>query len=307
MRLRQLLFLREIVDRGFHVSETAGALHTSQPSVSRQIQALELELGVPIFVRGKKRFLGLTKPGEEALRIARRILKDAERLKNLSQDCSDEDSGILTVSTSHTQARYVLPRVIRSFTEQHPKVSVILRQGTPLQTVEWVHNGEADLSISSESGHQLSDVVQLPCYDQHKIVLVPDGHPLLEIRPVTLEALADYPLITYDNQSLTRLVVMRAFESKRLQPKIVLSATDVDVMKTYVKSGLGIAIVVELAYDQAEDRTLRAIDVRHLFPPSHISIGIAKNSYLRSYVFQFIRLFSPGLTKSVVERAIFEG
>ncbi|MCC7486188.1 MAG: LysR family transcriptional regulator [Burkholderiales bacterium] len=307
MHLKQLLFLREVVDRQFSVSEAAAALHTSQPSVSRQVHALEDELGVKIFVRRKKRFRGLTKPGTEILRVARRILRETDSLRNLGRDYLDRDSGTLTISTSHTQARYVLPRVVQSFTRAHPGVSVILRQGTPLQTMEWVQSGEADLSLSSESGRHPEDVVLLPCHDHHKIVLVPRGHPLLAVRPLTLQALADYPLITYDSQFLTNSVVLAAFDSHHLQPKVVLSATDVDVMKTYVKSGLGIAIVVELAYDEKEDPTLRALDARHLFAPSRISIGVARNGYLRSYAFDFIRLYSPALTRANVERAIFEG
>ncbi|HYC46476.1 MAG TPA: LysR substrate-binding domain-containing protein [Burkholderiales bacterium] len=306
MQLKQLLFLREIVDRKFSVSEAAAALHTSQPSVSRQVQALEDELGVTVFVRGKKRFLGLTKPGVEIIRIARRVLRDTDSLRTVGREYGAHEGGSLTISTSHTQARYVLPRVIQAFAEQHPSVNVTLRVGTPAQTVEWVHDGEADLSISAESARVPSDVVLLPCYDQHKIVVVPRGHPLLSVSPLTLEALSEYPLITYDRQYLTSSVIARAFEARNLKPKIVLSATDVDVMKTYVKSGLGVAIVVELAYDKAEDETLCAIDARHLFSPSRISIGVARNSYLRSYVFDFIRLFSPALTRAVVERAISE-
>lgn len=306
MHLRQLLFLCEIVDHGFSVSEAAAALHTSQPSVSRQVQALEGELGITVFVRGKRRFLGLTKPGAEVVQIARRVLRDTENLRTLGRDYGAHESGTLTISTSHTQARYVLPHVIQAFAKKHPNVSVILRQGTPSQTTEWVHSGEADLSISSESDRQPADVVLLPCYDQHKIVLVPRAHRLLAVRPLTLEALCEYPLITYDPQYLTSSVIARAFEAKSLKPKIVLSATDVDVMKTYVRSGLGIAIVVALAYDRDDRKKLCAIDARHLFPPSHISIGIARNAYLRSYAFDFIRLFSPMLTRAAVERAIGE-
>lgn len=306
MHLKQLTFLCRIVDEGFNVSDAAVALHTSQPSVSRQIRALEEELGVEVFVRGKKRFLGLTKPGAEVLRIARHVLRDMDNLKNVGNEYMSQEGGILTVATSHTQARYILPRVIRKFTEQHPKVSLILRQGTPLQTAEWVSNGEADIAISSESAHPPSDVVLLPCYDQHKVVLVPAGHPLLSVQSLTLEALAEHPLITYGTQFLTHSHVMHAFDAKNLRPKFVLSATDVDVMKTYVKHGLGVAIVAELAYDREADSTLRAIAAKHLFPPSRISIGIEKNSYLRSFVFDFILAFSPSLTRAVVERAIFD-
>jgi LysR family cys regulon transcriptional activator len=306
MHLRQLLYVREIVERGFRVGDAARALHTSQPSVSRQVQALEHELGVAIFVRRNKRFLGLTKPGAEVLRIAGRVLRDTENLRLIAQEFTGNAVGSLTVSTSHTQARYVLPRVVRAFASMHPDVTVILRQGAPHQTVQWVHDGEADLSISSDSTADIpDDVVLLPCYDHHKIVLVPADHPLLALKSLTLKALARYPLITYGTSSVTNAFVMQAFAAARLTPKIVLTATDVDVMKTYVKSGLGVAIVAELAYDAKEDRTLRAIGARHLFAPSRISIGIAKNSYLRSYAYDFIRLFSPDLTRTHVESAVF--
>ena len=305
MHLKQLLYVREIVDRGFKVGDAANALHTSQPSVSRQVQALENELGITIFVRQNKRFLGLTKPGAEVLKIARRVLRDTENLRQVGHEYTGLASGSLTVSTSHTQARYVLPRVVRAFTSMHPDVTVILRQGTPHQTVQWVHDGEADLSISSDSTVEVPDVVLLPCYDHHKIVLVPAGHPLLAQKRLTLQALAQYPLITYDTSSVTNAFVTEAFAAAGLAPKIVLTASDVDVMKTYVKSGMGVAIVVELAYDAKEDRTLRAIAARHLFAPSRISIGIARNSYLRTYAYDFIGLFSPELTRERVERAVF--
>ena len=306
MHLKQLLYVREIAERGFKVGDAAAALHTSQPSVSRQVQALEVELGFTIFVRQKKRFLGLTRPGAEVLKIARRVLRDTEGLKLVGQEFGDDAGGSLTVSTSHTQARYVLPRVVRAFAAMHPNVTVILRQGTPAQTVQWVHNGEADLSIASQSTTSVpDDVALLPCYDHHKVVLVPARHPLLAHKRLTLQALARHPLITYDTSSVTNAFVVDAFARERLTPKIVLTATDVDVMKTYVKSGLGVAVVAQLAYDRKEDRALRAIDAGHLFAPSRISIGVAKSSYLRSYVYDFIRLFSAELTREKVDRAVF--
>jgi LysR family cys regulon transcriptional activator len=241
------------------------------------------------------------------LKVARRVLRETDSLRLVGQEYADAASGSLSVSTSHTQARYVLPRVVKAFTAMHPNVTVILRQGTPAQTMQWVHHGDADLAISSNSTAPVpADVALLPCYDHQKIVLVPAGHPLLEAKRLTLKALAGYPLITYDTSSVTNAFVLDAFAAEKLTPKIVLTATDVDVMKTYVKSGLGVAIVAELAYDREEDATLRAIDAKHLFAASRISIGIAKNSYLRSYAYDFIRLFSPELTREKVDRAVFD-
>lgn len=307
MHLKQLIFLCRIADEAFNVSEAAKALHISQPSVSRQIRALEEELGVAVFVRRKRRFLGLTKPGAEVLRIARHILQDTDSLKNIGKQYMPQEAGTLTVAASHTNARYILPRVIREFTEQHPKIDLVLRQGTPLQMDEWVSNGEVDIAISSGSIHFPSDVVQLPYYNQNKVVLVPAEHPLLSVQPLTLEALAEHPIIAYDTQFLVRSHVTHAFDAKNLRPRIVLSATDVDVIKAYVRHGMGVAIVAELAYDREQDSALRTIQAKHLFPPSRINIGIRKNSYLRSFTFDFILALSPSLTKTVVERAIFDG
>ncbi|MCX7136926.1 MAG: CysB family HTH-type transcriptional regulator [Proteobacteria bacterium] len=305
MKLQQLRFLCEIVDRELSISNAAAALHTSQPSVSRQIQALEKELGVAVFARSRKRILGLTKPGIEVLQIARRMVRDAENLSQVGNEFTAKDSGDLVITTSHTHARYVLPSVIKKFAAEYPKVRVILRQGNPTQIAEWASSGDADLSISSEPIRPIPNLVLLPCYDHPKVVLTPLKHPLLGKRALTIEELARSPLITYDSEFATHAQVMRAFESRQLKPNIILSATDVDVMKTYVKHGMGVAIVASLAYDAKEDRALRSIDARHLFESNKIYVGIRRHSYLRGYVFRFIRLFSPKLTREIVERAVF--
>jgi LysR family cys regulon transcriptional activator len=306
VKLQQLKFLCEIVDRELSISNAAAALHTSQPSVSRQIQALEKELGVAVFARSRKRILALTKPGVEVLQIARRMVRDAGNLSQVGNEFTDKDSGDLVITTSHTHARYVLPSVIKKFTAEYPKVRVILRQGNPTQIAEWASSGAADLSISSEPIRPIPDLALLPCYDHPKIVLTPLKHPLLRERTLTIAELARYPLITYDSEFATHSQVMRAFESKQIKPNVILSATDVDVMKTYVKHGMGVAIVASLAYDPKEDRALRAIDAKHLFESNKIYVGIRKQSYLRGYVFRFIRLFSPKLTRDRVERAVFD-
>ena len=306
MKLQQLRFLCEVVDRGLSISGAASALHTSQPSVSRQIQALEKELGVAVFERSRKRILALTKPGMEVLQVARRMVHDAENLGRLADEFTARDSGDLVITTSHTHARYVLPSVIKKFAAEYPQVRVILRQGNPTQIAEWASSGAADLSISSEPIRPIPNLALLPCYDHPKIVLTPLKHPLLRARPLTIEALAQYPLITYDSEFATHSQVMRAFERRQLEPNVILSATDVDVMKTYVKHGMGVAIVAALAYDPKEDRALRAVDARHLFEANKIYVGIRKHTYLRGYVFRFIRLFSPRLSRDMVERAVFE-
>jgi LysR family cys regulon transcriptional activator len=304
MTLQQLKYVCEIVDRGFSVSRAAVALHTSQPSMSRQVQALEKELGVTIFLRSKRRMLGLTSPGAEVCEVARKMLRATDGLRHIGSDFFSKDSGSLIVTTSHTHARYVLPKVIQAFTKMYPKVRVTLRQGNPTQVAEWVSSGQADLSICSTPNRQVAGLALLPCYDQHKVVLTPRRHPLLKARPLTIEAMAGYPLITYDIDFTTHSQVMRAFAQAGFEPNVILSATDVDVMKAYVKCGLGIAIVAGLAYDAKEDQELRAIDARHLFESNKIYIGIQQHAYLRQYAFDFISLFAPAMTKEKVVRAV---
>lgn len=307
MKLHQLRFVCEVVDRGFNVSRAATALHTSQPSVSRQIHELEVKIGVSIFERSKNRVTGLTPPGRKIVEVARRILNDSGNLLKIAKEFTDQDSGSLTVTTSHTHAQYVLPRVIQQFIEKYPKIRLSIRQGNPTQIINWVGSGEADLSICSDPVRGNVDLVLLPCYDHAKVVLVPEKHPLLKEKTLSIRALADYPLITYDSEFSTHWQVLRAFERAHLTPNIVLSATDVDVMKTYVKLGMGVAIVAELAYDPAQDRQLRAIDARHLFQSNKMNVGIRRNSYLPRYAVDFIQMFSPKLTRAAIEGALTNG
>lgn len=308
MTLQQLRYLCEIVDRGLSVSRAAAALHTSQPGMSRQVQALERELGVVIFRRSKRRILGVTEPGEEALAIARKVVRDAEGLRHLGRDYFGREGGTLTVTTSHTHARYVLPDVIQAFTARYPKVRLTLRQGSPAQVAQWVATGDADLFICSSATREIPGLVLLPCYDQHKIVLAPRRHALARLtRPLRLADLARHPLITYESDFSTHSQVMRAFEDAELTPNIILSATDVDVMKAYVKRGMGIAIMAALAYDKKDDTELTAIPARHLFQPNKIYVGIKRDAHLRRYALDFIALFAPGLSHQTVLGAIEHG
>lgn len=306
MKLHQLRFVCEVVDCGFSVSSAALALHTSQPSVSRQIREFETEVGVSIFERSKNRLTGLTRPGLKIVDAARCVLTDCENLTKIAKDLTDEKSGSLTITTSHTHARYVLPSVIQEFIRKYPKVRLSIRQGNPAQIIDWVSSGEADISIVTDPLKARPNLALLPCYEHSKVVLVPKNHPLLKSKRLSIEALADYPLITYESEYSTHWQVLRAFERAGLTPNVVLSATDVDVMKTYVKCGMGIAILAALAYEPREDRQLRAIDARHLFESNKMSVGIRRNSYLPRYAFDFIKMFSPKLNPATVERALRE-
>ena len=305
MTLQQLRFICSVVDCGFSISEAAASLHTSQPSMSRQIQMLESELGFPIFVRIKRRLISLTKPGERAHELARRVVRISESLRHVRDDFHSTDVGTLIVSTSHTQARYVLPRVLEEFNKLYPRISVTLRQGNPAQLTNWVRSGEADVSIGGTPVEATAGVALISCYDEHKILLVPRRHPLLKCKRLTLKEIARYPLITYDSDFLTHSQLRRAFAKANCEPKIILSATNVDVMKPYVKGGFGVAVVGELSYQPNEDLKLQAIDARQLFETSTIYIGLRQHTHVRQYVLDFIKLFKPTLTEERIVEAIF--
>ena len=300
MRLEQLRLVVEIVRQDFNVSRAAEALEAPQPAVSRQLKALERELGVDLFVRGRNRLRGLTQPGREILEVAQRMVEGAATIAKIANDFADAKRGRLTIATTHTQARYALPPLVRRFAERYPEVEVMIRQASPAEIVELVRAGEADVCIGSESGEG-ADLVLFPCYDMHRVVLTPPDHPLLKVRRLTLATLARYPIITYDAPALGRLRLTEAFSAQGLAPKIVLSAIDTDVIKAYVEQGLGIAIVAKLAYDPARDDSLRAIDASHLFEPNTIHVGVRRNDYLRGYVLDFIEMFAPKLTRGRVE------
>jgi LysR family cys regulon transcriptional activator len=304
MRFRQLQCLCEIVRRDLSVSRAAEALRTSQPAVSRQLRALERELGVDIFVRSHKRLTGITAPGHAIVAAARRILTEAEGLFDIVRDASAVQTGTLIVATTHTQARHALPRVVKRFSARYPEVEITLRQGSPSAVAEMVRSGEADIGIASEAPARSPELVSLPAYRLERIVLVPARHPLLEAKRLTLEQLAKYPVITYDEAFIGRSRVIRAFEAKGLRPRIVLSAIDTDVIKTYVENGLGIAIVAKMAFDARRDRGLRAMDARHLFEPNTICVTLRRNRYLRAYALDFIEWFAPHLSRDAVLHAL---
>ena len=304
MKLQQLRYQREIVRQWLNLSAAAEALYTSQPGISKQIKLLEHELGVDIFVRNGKRVTEITPPGKTILAIAERILDEAHNLKQAAQDYSNQDSGSLTIATTHTQARYALQDVIRRFTARYPKVKLSLIQGNPVQICQFALSGQADICIATEAIATFEELVMLPCYGWNRCVIVPPQHPLLKQKKLTLEEIAKYPIITYDTAFTGRSQINHAFEIRGIKPSVVLTAIDSDVIKTYVEIGLGIGILAKMAFDPARDTHLRALDASHLFESSTTRIGIPRNAYLRGYIYDFIEMFAPHLPRKVVEDAV---
>ena len=304
MNLQQLRYMDGIVRHGLKISDAAEALYTSQPGISKQIRLLEEELGVEIFVRNGKRITALTEPGKAILDIARHMLHDADNLKQVGQEFRSQDSGSLTIATTHTQARYALPAVVKQFIKRYPKVKLGLHQGNPTQIAQQVLNGEADIAIATESLALYDELVTLPCYEWNHCVIVPPRHPLLAEKRLTLEKIAQYPIITYDFAFSGRGKINAAFEARKLTPNIVLTAIDADVIKTYVELGLGIGILARMAFIPERDKHVRMIDAAHLFQPSTTRIAIRRNEYLRGYAYHFIELFAPHLTREVVAKAM---
>ncbi len=283
-----------------NLSKAAIKLHTSQPAISKQIQLLEQELGVDIFLRNGKRFIQITPAGQLIVKTAKEMLHEAENLKKIAQEYNNETDGTLTIATTHTQARYVLPVVIKRFIARHPKIKLTLRQGNPTQVSTMVISGEADIAIATEAIEHFHELVMLPCYEWNRCIVVPPKHALLKNKEITLEAINQYSIITYDSAFTGRSRINQAFETKGMEPNIVLTAIDSDIIKTYVELGLGIGILANMAFDHKRDSNLRSIDASHLFESSTTRIGINRNSYIRSYIFDFIEMFAPHLTKSTV-------
>lgn len=304
MNLQQLKYLNEVVRCDLNISDAAAALFTSQPGISKQIRLLEEELNIDIFVRNGKRIVALTEPGKAVLQIARRVLHETDNLKQVGQEFSRQDSGSLTIATTHTQARYALPPVVKAFTQAYPGVKLSLHQGSPTQIAEQVLSGEADIGIATESLALYDELVTLPCYEWHHCVVVPPKHPLLLEKRLTLKKLAQFPLITYDFAFTGRNKINQAFSEAGIEPNIALTAIDADVIKTYVELGLGVGIVAQMAFIPKRDRHLRMLDAGHLFQPSTTRVAIRQNQYLRGFGFHFIALFAPQLTRDVVAQVL---
>ena len=303
MKLQQLRYICAIVDHELNLSNASDTLHRSQPGVSRYVKTLEDELGTRLFVRSGKRLVALTRAGEAVLAVGRRMLADAETVAQIGREFSAKDEGELTVATTHTHARYVLPATIKTFIERYPKVRLSLRQGNPTEIANWIASGDVDLSIAAEPLVPVRNLILLPCYQLMRIVLAKPDHEILKLEKVTLAHLAAHPMITYDSMFTGRAKIAQEFDRAGLSPRIVMSATDADVMKTYVKMGIGIAIVGNIVYDPLIDTDLRMRDVGHLFRPNTIYVGMNRDSYLRSYAYDFIEMFAPALKRKAVDAA----
>jgi LysR family cys regulon transcriptional activator len=304
LNLRQIRSLCEIVDRGMQISAAAKALHRSQPSLTRQLQELETELGLQIFVRKRNRIIDMTPQGREVVAIARRMLQDAESMRAIGQDQGVDTHGELRLATTHTQARYVLPRVIRRFMSTYPNVKLNMRQGDPVQCCELAEKGLVDLAICAEVRNLPEDVLQIPCYRMYRSIITPARHPLLGARPLTLEAVARYPIITYDDAFSGRRIVDKAFTDRGLKPSVALGAADADVGKSYVEMRVGVAILATIVFDAKRDKGLRRIDARHLFPPSTLAFVLRRNAYLRPHLLGFMQMFAPHVRKADILGAL---
>jgi LysR family cys regulon transcriptional activator len=304
MNLHQFRFVREAVRQNFNLTEAAKVLFTSQPGVSKAILELEDELGVDIFRRHGKRIRNLTEPGKRILTSIERILMEVETLKRVGKDFAAQDQGNFVIATTHTQARYALPRVLTEFTKLFPKVRVSIQQGSPQQIADMLIHDRADIAIATEGIAGIEGLLSLPGYQWQHVVAVQPDHPLLAKKNVSLEDLSEYPIITYDQAFAGRSRIDKAFLSKNLHPDVVLEAIDADVIKTYVETGMGIGIVAGVAYDAERDRNLRVIPAGHLFGNNVTKLAVKQNAYLRSFVYTFIELFSPTLTRKLVDQAM---
>ncbi|MBC7716993.1 MAG: CysB family HTH-type transcriptional regulator [Pseudorhodobacter sp.] len=308
MNFQQLRSVRETVRQGFNLTTVAETLHTSQPGVSRQIREIEEELGVDIFIRAGKRLTGLTPPGEAVLPIVERLLCEADNLKRVGEEFAGAGRGSLTIAATHSQARYALPHAVRDFSARHPHVALRMQQGSPKQVAELLLSGEADIGVATEALADYPDLVALPSYQWTHCVIVPLKHPLADDARqgvgLTLARLAQFPVVTYEPGYTGRSHIDDAFQRQGLSCNLVLSAMDADVIKTYVELGMGVGIIAGMAYDEARDTQLYAVDARHLFASNLTRIALRRGSFLRSYVYDFIQTFASPLTREFVDRSL---
>lgn len=298
MNFQQLKIVRETARCGYNLTEVANALYTSQPGVSKHIKDLEDELGVELFVRRGKRLLGLTEPGKELLDTVERILRDTQNLRNIADQFASREQGSLTVATTHTQARYALPEIVKQFKARYPRVHLALHQCSPREIVEMLVAGEADIGIATEAIEGVPELASFPCYSWHHAVIVPQDHPLAalaESPALTLAAIAAYPIVTYHEGFTGRSHIDRAFAAAGQTIDIVLSAIDADVIKTYVEIGLGIGIVAPMAFNAAKDAGLALLPGDRLFPANTTRIAVHRGAYLRDYARQFVAMVAPGV------------
>lgn len=307
MKLQQLRYIWEVAHHELNVSATAQSLFTSQPGISKQIRLLEDELGVEIFARSGKHLTHVTTVGETIIDMAGQILREVDAIKQVAQEFSDEKQGSLSIATTHTQARYALPAVIDDFRSQYPDVALHMNQGSPTQIAELAAAGAVDFAIATEGLEHFQDLVMMPCYAWNRCVVVPQGHPLIQTSqaaPLTLEDVAAQPIVTYVFGFTGRSRLDAAFAAAGMTPHVVLTATDTDVIKTYVRLGLGVGIIARMALDPDKDDDLVPLDASHLFEPSITHIGFRKGTFLRRYMYDFIERFAPHLDQAQVDAAV---
>jgi LysR family cys regulon transcriptional activator len=300
MNFQQLRIIRETLRQDFNLTEVANALYTSQSGVSKHIKDLEDELGIELYIRKGKRLLGLTEPGRQMVKLVERILLDANNIKGLADQYSQQDSGVLTIATTHTQARYVLPKVVMQFKRQFPKVHLKLHQGSPKEIAQMLLEGDADIGLATEALGDIDDLAVFPLYQWHHALVVPNQHPLASLDVLTLEAIAEFPIITYHEGFTGRVRVELAFNEAGLTPDIVMSALDADVIKSYVELGLGIGIIASIAFSPEHDTNLKLLNGDHLFPVNETKLAIRKGHLLRQYAYRFVEMCSPQLIEAYV-------
>ncbi len=303
MKLQQLRYIWEVAHHELNVSLTAQSLFTSQPGISKQIRLLEDELGIEIFSRSGKHLTRVTPAGQNIIEQAGEILRKVDSIKRVAQEFSDEQTGSLTVATTHTQARYALPPAISQFISKYPDVSLHMHQGTPMQIAEMAANGTVDFAIATEAMEHFGDLIMLPCYRWNRCIVVPRDHPLTRLATLSLADIAAHPLVTYVFGFTGRSKLDEAFVQSGMEPQVVFTATDADVIKTYVRLGLGVGIMAKMAYDADQDSDLVAMDASHLFQPSTTMVGCRKGTFLRGYMYDFISLFAPHLSREIVAEA----
>lgn len=303
MKLQQLRYLTAIIRNNLNISAAADSLYTSQPGISKQLRLLEEELGVELFSRNGKHLTEITPVGHQIILKAENILREVNNIQILAEEYRDDRRGSLSIATTHTQARYALPPVIKAFRERYPAVGLQVHQGSPAQIAELVQSGEVDFAIATESLELFEDLIMMPCYAWQRCVLVPRGHPLTELDHLTLQDVARYPLVTYVFGFTGRSQLDEAFRNAQLKPSVAFTATDADVIKTYVRLGMGVGIVARMAYDPQQDQDLVQLDAGHLFASNVTKIGFRRGTFLRCYMYDFIELFAPHLQRERVRVA----
>jgi len=304
MKLQQLRYIWEVAQNQLNISHTADRLYTSQPGISKQIRLLEEELGVQIFSRSGKQLQQVTPAGEKILAETAEILNKVKAIGRIADEYKNEEQGSLSIATTHTQSRYVLPRIIQSFKQSYPKVSLHLHQGTPMQISQMAADGTVDFAIATEALELFDGLILMPCFHWNRSILVPRNHPLASVEKLDLALINQYPLITYLFGFTGRSKLDAAFSKQGLIPNVVVTAADADVIKTYVRTGLGVGIIASMAWEPERDEDLIALDASHLFDYSTTSIAFRRESYLRNYMLDFIEMFAPHLNKENLKQAV---